>query len=44
VRYAWSNTPHVNLYGSDGLPAAPFRTDSLKTVIPSTIPATEPAP
>jgi sialate O-acetylesterase len=43
VRYAWSNTPHVNLYSSDGLPAAPFRTDNFKTVIPATIPATEPA-
>jgi sialate O-acetylesterase len=44
VRYAWSNTPHVNLYSTDGLPAAPFRTDSLETVIPTTMPANEPVP
>jgi sialate O-acetylesterase len=31
VRYAWENTPHVNLYNSDGLPAVPFRTDSFAT-------------
>jgi sialate O-acetylesterase len=29
VRYAWGNHPEgANLYNSDGLPAAPFRTDS----------------
>jgi sialate O-acetylesterase len=44
VRYAWSNTPHVNLYSTDGLPAAPFRTDSLEAVIPATEPTTDPAP
>ncbi len=27
VRYAWANNPAVNLYGSTGLPASPFRTD-----------------
>jgi len=28
VRYAWSNYPEkANLYGANGLPAAPFRTD-----------------
>lgn len=28
VRYAWANAPlNANLYNSDGLPAAPFRTD-----------------
>ena len=27
VRYDWSNDPHGNLYNSDGLPTAPFRTD-----------------
>jgi sialate O-acetylesterase len=37
VRYAYANTPHVNLYGSDGLPAAPFRTDNVETR-----PSTEP--
>ncbi len=29
VRYAWTNNPRVNLYGKGGLPAAPFRTDTL---------------
>jgi sialate O-acetylesterase len=29
VRYAWANNPAgVNLYNREGLPAAPFRTDS----------------
>jgi len=29
VRYAWDNYPEgCNLYNGDGLPAAPFRTDS----------------
>jgi sialate O-acetylesterase len=27
VRYAWQNYPLVNLFGKNGLPAAPFRTD-----------------
>jgi sialate O-acetylesterase len=28
VRYAWANYPEkANLYGANGLPAAPFRTD-----------------
>lgn len=27
VRYAWSFSPDVTLYNSEGLPAAPFRTD-----------------
>lgn len=27
VRYSWSNNPDVNLFNSEGLPAAPFRTD-----------------
>ena len=27
VRYAWKNFPLCNLYNSDGMPAAPFRTD-----------------
>lgn len=30
VRYCWSINPDVNLYHSDGLPAAPFRTDNWK--------------
>jgi sialate O-acetylesterase len=27
VRYGWANTPPVNLYNNEGLPASPFRTD-----------------
>jgi sialate O-acetylesterase len=27
VRYDWLNDPHGNLYNTEGLPAAPFRTD-----------------
>ncbi|MGI4864904.1 MAG: sialate O-acetylesterase [Janthinobacterium lividum] len=28
VRYDWSNSPFANLYNQEGLPAAPFRTDT----------------
>lgn len=28
VRYAWTASPEANLYGSSGLPVAPFRTDA----------------
>jgi sialate O-acetylesterase len=27
VRYGWANTPDVNLFNKEGLPAVPFRTD-----------------
>ena len=27
VRYGWANTPEVNLFNREGLPASPFRTD-----------------
>lgn len=27
VRYAWADNPEVSLYGKNGLPVAPFRTD-----------------
>ncbi|HOX56773.1 MAG TPA: sialate O-acetylesterase [Candidatus Paceibacterota bacterium] len=27
VRYGWANTPDVNLFNREGLPATPFRTD-----------------
>ena len=27
VRYGWANTPDVDLYNKEGLPASPFRTD-----------------
>ncbi len=29
VRYAWEGNPAADLYNSEGLPAAPFRTDTL---------------
>lgn len=32
VRYSWANNPDVNLFNEEGLPAAPFRTDSWKGV------------
>ena len=28
VRYGWANTPEVNLFNKEGLPATPFRTDA----------------
>ena len=28
VRYGWADDPACNLYGKDGLPASPFRTDA----------------
>lgn len=28
VRYAWADNPKVSLYGKEGLPVAPFRTDN----------------
>ncbi len=28
VRYAWSNHPEANLFGGNGLPVAPFRSDA----------------
>ena len=27
VRYGWANTPDVNLYNKEGIPASPFRSD-----------------
>jgi sialate O-acetylesterase len=27
VRYGWANSPRINLYNKEGLPASPFRTD-----------------
>ena len=36
VRYAWADNPEgANLYNSEGLPAAPFRTDSPQSTIGS---------
>jgi sialate O-acetylesterase len=29
VRYAWADNPAANLYNQEGLPAAPFRTDTV---------------
>jgi sialate O-acetylesterase len=28
IRYGWENTPDINLFNRDGLPATPFRTDA----------------
>lgn len=30
VRYGWADNPPCNLYGENGLPLAPFRTDSFE--------------
>ncbi|MEP7257593.1 MAG: 9-O-acetylesterase, partial [Flavitalea sp.] len=33
IRYAWANNPgELNLYNKDGLPVAPFRTDSWPSI------------
>ncbi len=32
VRFGWANYPVVNLWNKDGLPAAPFRTDSFPMI------------
>lgn len=32
VRYAWADNPVCNLYGSHGLPVAPFRSDSFPAI------------
>lgn len=32
VRYSWANNPDVNLFNKEGLPAAPFRTDTWKGI------------
>ena len=32
VRYAWADNPVCNLYGSHGLPVAPFRSDSFPSI------------
>jgi sialate O-acetylesterase len=32
VRYAWKNSPKVNLFNKEGLPAVPFRTDKWKGI------------
>ena len=32
VRYAWRNDPMVNLFGRNGLPVGPFRTDSFDLI------------
>lgn len=32
VRYGWINCPDVNLFNREGIPASPFRTDSLPMV------------
>ena len=30
VRYAWKNAPMANLFGKNGLPVSPFRTDAFE--------------
>ena len=30
VRYGWADNPPCNLYGENGLPLTPFRTDSFE--------------
>jgi len=32
IRYAWAESPVVNLYNGEGLPALPFRTDNRKAL------------
>lgn len=46
VRYAWANNPICNLYNRAGLPASPFRTDGIITVMPTpkTTPIVTPTP
>ena len=43
VRYGWSNTPTINLYNKEGLPASPFRTDTWNATLPKPA-ALAPAP
>jgi sialate O-acetylesterase len=35
VRYSWESNPDGNLYNKEGLPAPPFRTDSLRLITQS---------
>jgi sialate O-acetylesterase len=35
VRYAWADNPECNLYSAEGLPAAPFRSDSWRSSLTS---------
>lgn len=35
VRYAWAMVPDGNLFNHEGLPAAPFRTDEPKDLVPT---------
>ena len=47
VRYAWANSPEVNLVNQAGLPAVPFRTDDWPQVEPAplpVVPAAKPSP
>ena len=37
VRYGWANTPDVNLFNKEGLPATPFRTDIKKRTGPKRV-------
>ena len=45
VRYAWANTPEVNLINKSGLPACPFRTDDWPQNPPAPVkPSPSPTP
>ncbi|MDD5261193.1 MAG: sialate O-acetylesterase [Methylacidiphilales bacterium] len=38
VRYGWANSPPVDLYNKEGLPASPFRTDTWQDAPPAPAP------
>lgn len=38
LRYAWADNPECNLYGKNGLPVSPFRTDSWRPASVSSAP------
>jgi sialate O-acetylesterase len=40
VRYAWADNPVCNVYGDDGLPLTPFRTDDFPMITKPNPPAT----
>jgi sialate O-acetylesterase len=44
VRYAWADNPTANLWGKNGFPAGPFRTEASFTSAPSPTPKKIPTP